>query len=106
MTTHDESQPQQKTNPYAKNTYRVLNEPFKLFGILDWKYALVAAVPAVFFGLFSNSKIVGIVVYALLAWQAWRIQEEDPNLPLVIWATIFDKRHVEAFRREKKGTRQ
>jgi hypothetical protein len=97
---------QQKANPYAKNTYRVLNEPFKILGILDWKYAFAALVPAVFFALFSHSKIVGLVVFSVLAWRVYRIQEEDPNLPLVLWLTIFDKKHAGGFSREKKGGKQ
>jgi hypothetical protein len=99
------NQDQMTVNPHAKNTYRVLNEPFKLFGILDWKYAFFAAVPAVFFGLFSHSKIVGLLVFVLLAWHAYRISENDPNLPLVLWLTLFDKKHASGFDREKKGTK-
>ena len=84
-------------NPFAKNTYRVINEPFKLFGILDWRYAFIAAIPAVFFGLLAQSKIAGGIVFALLAWRAWQISENDPSLSLVWWVTFFDKKHVEAF---------
>jgi hypothetical protein len=87
----------QTANPFAKNTYRVLNEPYKLLGILDWRYAFAAAVPAVFFGLAAHSKIAGAILFALLAWRAWRIAEDDPNLPLVWMATFLDKKHVGGF---------
>jgi hypothetical protein len=94
----------EKTNPFAKNTYRVLNEPYKLLGILDWRYAFCAAVPAVFFGLVAHSVIAGLIAFGLLAWQAWRIAEDDPNLPLVWFTTLFDKHHAGGFTAEiRKG---
>ena len=40
-------------NPFAKNTYRVANEPFKILGILDSNYAIAAAIPAIVCGLFA-----------------------------------------------------
>jgi hypothetical protein len=90
-------------NPFAKNSYRVVNEPFKLFGILDWRYALMAAVPAVFFGLLAGSKIAGGIVFAVLAWRAWHVSEDDASLPLVWWVTFFDKRHASGFTLDTKG---
>lgn len=93
----------QAANPFAKNTYRVLNEPYKLLGILDWRYALVAAVPAVFFGLAAHSKISGGIVLALLAWRAWRIAEDDPNLPMVWMTTLLDKKHAGGFTAGRGG---
>src|SRR5690242_20621282 len=92
-------------NPYARSTYRVLNEPFKILGILDWRYAFAAAVPAAFLGLFAHSKLVAIVAFVFLAWQAYRIAEDDPNLPLVLWLTIWDKKHAGGFSREGKPMR-
>jgi hypothetical protein len=88
-------------NPYAKNTYRVINEPFKLFGILDWRYAAVALIPSVFFGLLAGSKIAGGLVFAFLAWRAWQISEDDPSLPLAWWSTLFDQHHLSGFTLEK-----
>jgi hypothetical protein len=88
-------------NPFAKNTYRVINEPFKLFGVLDWRYVFVAAIPAVFFGLLAHSKIAGGIVFAVLAWRAWQISEDDHNLPLVWWVVFFDKHHASGFTLEK-----
>lgn len=91
----------EKANPFAKNTYRVLNEPYKLLGLLDWRYAFCAAVPAVFFGLIAHSTIAGLIAFALLAWRAWRIAEDDPSLPLVWWTTFFDKSHAGGFDTER-----
>ncbi len=34
MTNHQDTR-REKANPFAKNTYRVLNEPYKLLGIYD-----------------------------------------------------------------------
>ena len=84
-------------NQFAKNTYRVLNEPYKLLGILDWRYAFVAAVPTVFFGSLAHSKIAGIVAFAMFAWRAWQIFEYDAQSPLIRWVTLFDKREAGAF---------
>jgi hypothetical protein len=97
----DKATPQR--NPFAKNSYRVVNEPFKLFGILDWRYALMAAVPAVFFGLLAGSKIAGGIVFAVLAWRAWQVSEDDASLPLVWWVTFFDKRHASGFTLDTNG---
>jgi hypothetical protein len=88
-------------NPFAKNTYRVINEPFKLLGILDWRYALCAVVPSVFFGLAAHSKIAGLILFAVLAWRAWEMQEDDPNLPLVWWVTLFQIKHADGFGLQK-----
>ena len=93
----------QKANPFAKNTYRVLNEPYKLLGILDWRYAFCAAVPAVFFALVAHSKIAGGILFALLAWRAWRVAEDDPNLPLVWMTTLLDKNHAGGFTSGRSG---
>ena len=90
-----------QSTPFAKNSYGVINEPFKLFGILDWRYALIAVVPAVFFGLLAQSKLAGGIVFAVLAWRAWQISEDDPNLPLVWWVTLFDKSHASGFTLDK-----
>jgi hypothetical protein len=88
---------QQKANPFAKNTYRVLNEAYRLLGILDWRYAFCAAVPTVFFGLEAHSRIAGLIAFALLAWCAWRISEDEPNLPSFGGVTFFGKRHAGGF---------
>jgi hypothetical protein len=102
---------QSKTeNPHAKSTYRVLNEPFKLMGILDWRYAFCSAVPAVFAGLFTRSRgygfLVFCVVFCVVARRAYEIASEDADLPLVLWATLFDKKHLGSFKQEKKGPRR
>jgi hypothetical protein len=93
---------QKSGNPFARPTYRVLNEPFKILGILDWRYAFAAAVPAAFIGLFAHSKLVAIAAFVLLAWQAYRIAEDDPNLPLVLWLTLFDKKHAGGFSHKRR----
>jgi hypothetical protein len=97
-------------NPHAKSTYRVLNEPFKILGILDWRYAFFSAVPAIFAGLFTRSRgygfLVFCVVFCVLAWRAYEIASQDADLPLVLWATLFDKKHLSSFREERKGPRR
>jgi hypothetical protein len=100
MTNHQDTR-REKANPFAKNTYRVLNEPYKLLGILDWRYGFCAAVPAVFFGLVAHSVMAGLIAFGLLAWQAWRIAEDDPNWPLVWFTTLFDKHHAGGFAAEQ-----
>ena len=94
-------QHQKSGNPYARPTYRVLNEPFKILGILDWRYTFAAAVPAAFLGLFAHSKLIAIAAFVLFAWQAYRIAEDDPNLPLALWLTIWDKKNAGGFTRER-----
>jgi hypothetical protein len=93
---------QKSGNPFARPTYRVLNEPFKILGILDWWYAFAAAVPAAFIGLFAHSKLVAIAAFVLLAWQAYGIAEDDPNLPLVLWLTLLDKKHAGGFSHKRR----
>jgi hypothetical protein len=95
-------------NPFAKNTYRVLNEPIKILGILDSRYAQACVIPAVACGLFAASSWPGrafafAVSFAVLAWQAHRIAEEDAQLPRVLWLTFTDKSHACAFLKEKGG---
>jgi len=97
------------SNPFAKNTCRVANEPFKILGILDSNYATAAAVPAVFCGFYAAATnpgriFVGAVAFLLFAWLAYRIAEEDPQLPLVYWLTLTDKSHASGFiNHQQKG---
>jgi hypothetical protein len=93
---------QEAENPYAKATCRPFNEPFKLFGVLDWRYVFVSAVPSVFGGMFAHSKLVFLILLAVLSWTTYGWAEEDPALPLVWWATILDKSRLCPFRSEGK----
>lgn len=95
-----------KLSPFAKNTYRVLNEPFKIFGVLDLNYAMAAAVPAVLCGLFAAATnpgrfLVGGLAFLVFAYQAYRISEVDAKLPLILWLTLTDKSHASGFTQEK-----
>lgn len=89
-------------NPHAKHSYRVLNQPFMLFGIIDWKVVLVSAVPAAAGGLWAHSWLAGLVILLLVAWRVYGYLEEDPLLPLVLWLTVFDKKHLCCFVRGKQ----
>jgi hypothetical protein len=64
-------------------------------------FSIGAAVPAVFFGLIAHSTITGLIAFALLTWRAWRVAEDDPNLPLVWWVTFLDKHHAGGFTGEQ-----
>lgn len=102
MTLKDSAGDGKPTNPFAKSTYRVANEPFKILGLLDSRYAIAAAVPAVFCGLFGAATtpgriVVGALAFLVFAWQAYLIAEEDPQSPLVYWLTLTDKSHASGF---------
>jgi hypothetical protein len=99
-----EAKPQQeKSDPHTKNTYRPFNEPFRFFGVLDWRYVFFAAVPSVFGGLIAHSKLVALILLCVLAWKTYELAEEDVALPLVWLRTIFDKTLFCAFRSREKG---
>lgn len=83
--------------PCAKHSFRVLNEPFKFFGIIDWRYAFAAAVPSVLFGFLAHSKIAAIIVLCVLSWKSYAISQNDPNLPMAWWVTLWDKRKLCCF---------
>jgi hypothetical protein len=102
MTQKDSAGDGKARNPFAKSTYRVVNEPFKILGILDSRYATAAAIPAVFCGLFAAATnpgriFVGAIAFLVFAWQAYRIAEGDPQAPLVYWLTLTDKSHASGF---------
>jgi hypothetical protein len=91
--------------PFAKNTYRVVNEPFRIMGILDSNYAIAAVVPAVACGLFGAATnpmrfLVGGIAFLVFAYQAYRISEDDAKLPLVLWLTLTDKSHAAGFTKQ------
>jgi hypothetical protein len=105
MKNHQDTR-RKKANPFAKNTYRVLNEPYKLLGTLDWRYGFCAAVPAVFLGLVGHSVMAGLIAFGLLVLQAWRISEDDSKWPLVWFITLFDKQHCGGFAHEQNRKRK
>jgi hypothetical protein len=82
-----------------KPTYRAVNEPYLLLGVLDWRYVLAAEMPAFFAGLGAHSKLVFLAVSAFAQWRAYRIYSEDDQLPKVWLYTLLEKRHLCPFRK-------
>jgi hypothetical protein len=87
----------------GNSTYRALTDSVKILGLLDWRYAAVCVAFAVPCGLFSKSWLVGGVLLAVFVGIAWRIGQEDPKLPEVRYATFWDKKVLDPFRRDRSG---
>lgn len=88
-------------DPRPKRTFRVLNEPFKIMGIVDWRYFAACAVLALFFGFAAHSKVAAIIVLAALVWRTYGMSEEDPKRPFAWWSALTDKRKLCPFARER-----
>ena len=93
---------------FSKPTYRAANEPFKVLGLIDWRYAVIGAMPSLFIGLLSrqisHSKMTGLLagaaVLVFLEWQGYRVSSVDPARPLAIVKSLLDKRHLCAFKKD------
>lgn len=92
-----------------KHTFRFYNEPMKFLGVLDSQYAQWCIFPAVLCGLFAATTWLGrifvaAVAFAVFAWQAQRIADDDRQTPYIWWLTLTDKSHACAFT-QKKGAK-
>lgn len=88
----------QQGDQFAKPTFRAVNQPHLLFGCLDWRYGVLACLPALFVGAACRSRIAGLVACAVFQAIAYGIYSRDPQAPLIWAKTVLDKKALCPFK--------
>jgi hypothetical protein len=83
---------------FAKPTFRAVNQSYLLFGLIDWRYATVCLLPAMFLGAIAHSRTFGCVAAIVFQVAAFLVYRKDAAAPLVWIYGLMDRKHLCPFK--------